>query len=95
MAAEIIAESAELGIIVGYSAFRGEYWTARVKDQSESFRENLVKNAVVLCRATPSEENGRRIPSVAELLSSSQEGSAGDNFIIEVVYKHNAPPNSA
>ena len=87
MAAEIIAESAELGIIVGYSAIRGEYWTAQVRDQEASF-----KNAVVLCRAIPSEENGRRIPSVSELLSTSWESDARVNYIIEVVYRHNTPP---
>ena len=88
MATEIIAESTELGIIVGYSALRGEYWMIRGKCSLE----NIAKTAVVLCRATPSEEDGRRIPSVAELISTKQCDEAGDTFIIEVVYKHNAPP---
>jgi hypothetical protein len=91
----IIAESVELGIIVGYSALRGEYWTIRGEYQTirrESCRESLAKTAVVICRATPSEEDGKRIPSVAELISSNPVDSAGDSFIIEAVYRHNAPP---
>jgi len=82
---EIIATSDELKLDVGYSSLRGAYWLR----EGPSIEARAVARPVVLCRATPSCENGVQLPSIAELIAMPPE-NAKNRFIISAIQKHNS-----
>jgi hypothetical protein len=81
---EIIATSNELELDVGYSSLRGAYWLR----EGPSVEARAIARPVVLCRATPSCENGVQLPSIAELIATPP-GDAKNRFIISAIQRHN------
>jgi len=81
---EIIASSDELELDVGYSSLRGVYWLR----EGASAEVRATAQPVILCRATPSCENGVQLPSIAELIATPPK-DAKNEFIIATIYRHN------